>query len=358
MRLLFFGTYDATRHQRVAILADGFRARGDTVEECNVPLGFDTAARVRMLQRPWLLVALAFRVVRTWVTLWRRARRLEGPYDAVVVGYLGHLDVHLARRLFRGTPIVLDYFVSLADTSADRGAGVRPLRRVLRRVDAAATRAADVVLVDTEAQRATVWAPPRDAVLVVPVGAPRSSFRAPVALPETPLRVVFFGLFTPLQGAPVIGRAVAALAGEAVTFTMVGTGQDLAATQAAARANDAVEWRSWVSPDALPDVVASHHVCLGIVGTGPKALRVVPNKVYQGAAAGCVVVTSDTPPQRAALGDAACYVPAGDEEALAAALRSLAADPARVAALRQAAYDAAQRYLPEHVVTPLREHLR
>jgi glycosyltransferase involved in cell wall biosynthesis len=95
-----------------------------------------------------------------------------------------------------------------------------------------------------------------------------------------------------------------------------------------------------------------------VFGTGPKAQRVVPNKVYQGAAAGCVVVTSDTPPQRTMLGDAALYVVPGDAAALATTLRGLAADPARVDALRHAAYDLADsRFRPEHVIAPLRARL-
>lgn len=359
MRLLFFGTYDVARHPRVGILMDGCRAAGDEVVECTVPLGFDTDMRVRMLKQPWLLLGLAWRVLRTWLALWRQGRRL-GTYDAVVVGYLGHLDVHLARRLWPRTPIVLDYFVSLSDTAADRAAGGGLVRRALVAVDRAAAKAADVVVVDTAAQESTVLARPRRATVVVPVGAPSWWFRAPVSLPAAPLRVVFFGLFTPLQGAPVIGRAIGLLADEAgIAFTMIGGGQDLDATRAACGANPNVEWRSWVDADALPDVVAAHHVCLGIVGTGPKALRVVPNKVYQGAAAGCAIVTSDTEPQRAALGGAAVYVPPGSAEAVADALRALAADPARVEALRQAAYEVADRaFRPEHVVPPLRECLR
>ena len=87
----------------------------------------------------------------------------------------------------------------------------------------------------------------------------------------------------------------------------------------------------------LPALVAGHDVCLGIFGTGDKALRVVPNKVFQGAAAGCAIVTSDTAPQRRALGDAAVLVPPGDPEALAAALRRLADDRADLARLRRQA---------------------
>ena len=113
-----------------------------------------------------------------------------------------------------------------------------------------------------------------------------------------------------------------------------------------------------MDPDELPGLVAGHDVCLGLFGTTPKAGRVVPNKVFQGAAAGCAVVTADTPPQRAALGDAAVYVSAGDAGALAAALRELATDRDRLWELRQAAYRRAdETFRPAVVVRPLLERL-
>jgi hypothetical protein len=122
MRLLFFGTYDAGRHPRVEVLREGFRAAGDTVAECNVPLGLDTDLRVRMLKQPWLLAILLVRLARAWSLLWWRARRIGTP-DAVVVGYLGHLDVRLARRMWPRTPIALDYLVSGCVTAAHPAAG-------------------------------------------------------------------------------------------------------------------------------------------------------------------------------------------------------------------------------------------
>jgi glycosyltransferase involved in cell wall biosynthesis len=79
-------------------------------------------------------------------------------------------------------------------------------------------------------------------------------------------------------------------------------------------------------------------VSLGIFGTTSKARHVVPTKIFQGGAAGCAIVTSDTPPQRAALGDAAVFVPPGDAPALATALRQLATDRQRLAELRAAGY--------------------
>jgi hypothetical protein len=52
MRLLFFGTYDAAAHPRVAVLRDGLRAHGHDVHECDEPLGVSTAQRVAMLRNP------------------------------------------------------------------------------------------------------------------------------------------------------------------------------------------------------------------------------------------------------------------------------------------------------------------
>lgn len=362
VKVLGFGTYDTRVHPRAGILLDGLRGHGDDVSELNVPLGLDTEARVAILRQPWRLPVLAVRLLACWARLVLRARRLATPPEAVLVGYLGHFDVLLARGLFRRTTIVLDHLISAADTAADRGERGSVKGRLLAALDSAALGAADVVLVDTDEHATLLPARHRSKAVVVPVGAPAEWFRRgpPEHPPRAgPLRVLFFGLFTPLQGTPVIGRALGLLADQpAVAAVMVGGGQDLAESRAAAAANPRVQWRDWVPPAELPALAADSDVCLGIVGTTPKAGRVVPNKVFQGAAAGCALVTSDTPPQRRLLGDAALFVPAGDAAALAAALRELAADRAGVAALRSAAAALAESaFRPTAVVVPLRSRL-
>jgi 2-polyprenyl-3-methyl-5-hydroxy-6-metoxy-1,4-benzoquinol methylase/glycosyltransferase involved in cell wall biosynthesis len=376
MRVLLFGTYDTSMHPRVATIAEGLRARGADVAECNAPLGLGTAARVDMLAHPWRVAALLVRLARRWATLARAARRMPAP-DVVVVGYLGHFDVHLARLIFRRVPVVLDHLVGASDTARDRrlNGGLRQV--LLRIIDSAALRAADIIVVDTDEHLAALPPRHRARAVVVPVGAPAAwlgAARAPGArapgarAPDArapggrdssgPLRVVFYGLYTPLQGTPVIGAALGRIAGAPIEVTMIGSGQDEAETKAAAAANHAVRWLDWVPAADLPAVVASHDVCLGIFGTGDKALRVVPNKAFQGAAAGCAVVTSDTAPQRRTLGDAAVLVPPGDPGALAAALLRLSADRAELARLRQQAHRLAQqRFAPERIVAPLVQKL-
>jgi glycosyltransferase involved in cell wall biosynthesis len=358
LRVLFFGTYDVRTHPRVQALQEGLRAAGDDVSECNVPLGLDTAARVRILKRPYLLPLLLVRLLGAWVSLWRRARRLPRP-DAVVVGYMGHFDVLLARRLFRGVPIALDHMISAGDTALDRGERPGLKVRALLALDRAALSAADVPFVDTVEHLEVVPADLRERTVVVRVGAPDYWFTEPGAEERTgPLRVVFFGLYTPLQGAPTIGAALGRLADAEIDVTMFGTGQDHSATRLAARGNRRVTWVDWADSSELPAIVAAHDVCLGIFGTGKKARRVVPNKVFQGAAAGCVIVTSDTPPQRETLDGVAVFVQPGDAAGLAAALRELAADRERTAKLRRATYErAVADFRPATVVAPLRERL-
>ncbi|WP_052436205.1 hypothetical protein [Georgenia sp. SUBG003] len=132
----------------------------------------------------------------------------------------------------------------------------------------------------------------RNRAVVVAVGATANWFEAAAPIVRAaaevdaptaggPLSVVFFGLFTPLQGSTVIGRALRLLheRGTAVRATLIGSGQDAEAVHQDVDGLPSVTWVDWVDADELPAVVAGHDVCLGIFGTTEKALRVVPNKV-------------------------------------------------------------------------------
>jgi glycosyltransferase involved in cell wall biosynthesis len=367
VRWLTFGTYDVRSHPRVGVLVEGLRASGDEVTELNEPLRLSTAGRVAMLRQPWRLPVLAAKLARCWALLAVRARRArrQGAVDAVLVGYLGHFDVRLARRLFPRTTIVLDHLVSAAGVARDRGlAGpAGPKARLMRWIDDGALGAADVVVVDTPQHEAALPEAAAAKGVLAPVGATEEWFARGRARDRgsagRPLKAVFVGLFTPLHGTRTLGAALAALAADdEVEVTMVGTGQDYAACRAAAAGNPRVTWIDWVRGEELPELVAAHDVSLGIFGTTEKALNVVPTKVYQGAAAGCAIVTSDTVPQRAALPDAAVFVPPGDPDALAVALRRLAKDRAELARYQAAAHErAVGAFTPPAAVAALRDRL-
>lgn len=353
MNVVVFGTYDPVRHPRIGVIAEGISAHGHRVVELNEPLGINTDEKVKILRQPWRLVVLVGRLLRSWWRLRQHARQAPQP-DAVVVGYMGHFDVHAARRLFPGIPIALDHLIFAADTALDRGERGYWKVKLLRWLDRAALSSADIIVLDTDGHRELVPRSLRSRCVVVPVGASGRWFSEFDVEETENLKVIFFGLFTPLQGASVIGEAIGRLADAPIHFTMVGTGQDYDQTRLLANESENVTWIPWLEPKTLTTAVAKSDVCLGIFGTGPKALRVVPNKVFQGAAAGCAIVTSDSPPQRTLLGDAAILVPAGDAEALAQALRDLAEDREAVRDVRRACRELAnERFRPAKIAAPL-----
>ena len=354
--ILAFGTYEAARHPRIGIIIDGLRLHGHDVVEVNHPLGISTAERVQMLKQPWRLPVLVWKLLRAWLLLGQDVRRMKRSRtlpSLVIVGYMGHFDVVLARLLFRGVPIVLDHLLFAADTARDRGsAGIKAA--ALSALDTLALRCSDVALVDTEEHRLLLPSGVRG--LVVPVGARAEWFEASTRpRSDTDLSIVFFGMFTPLQGTTVIAEALEEVLqdGLDVRVTMIGSGQDSFDVHQRLDRFPEVTWHEWVSPLDLPSIVADHDVCLGIFADTPKALRVVPNKVYEGIAAGCAVITSDTAPQRRVVGDVVALVPAADPRALATEIARLAQQPAELEELRRRSRSAADQFSAAQIVRPL-----
>jgi len=270
-------------------------------------------------------------------------RRPTG-FDAFIVGYPGHLDLPAARRAAGRRPVVFNPLVSLADTLvSDRGRfgpGSLPAR-VLERIDRQAFRSADLVVADTGAHaQFLAQLTGRSDISVCFVGAEERLFR-PGWQARSPFTTLFVGKLIPLHGIETI-LAAAELAPE-LPFRLVGSGQ-LAQLLDARPAN--VEHLAWIEYERLPDELRRAGCALGIFGTTAKAQRVIPNKVFQALACGVPVVTADTPAARELLadGESALLVPPGDPDALADAVRRLAADEElarRIAIGGRAAYERA-----------------
>ena len=118
MRIVVWGTYDLGK-PRVRILLRGLRENGVEVLDCHTQVwnGVDDKSQVNGI---WAKLKILLRWLGSYPGLIWRYLRLP-RHDAVLLGYLGHLDV-LALWPFaklRGVPLVWDAFLSLYDTVVD-----------------------------------------------------------------------------------------------------------------------------------------------------------------------------------------------------------------------------------------------
>ena len=145
---------------------------------------------------------------------------------------------------------------------------------------------------------------PSARIRVIPVGAEEALFTPqpwPQKPADAPLDLVFFGTFIGLQGVDVLARAILQYDGPPTHWRLIGEGpmkadcERLLAPLVGATGPSRVSFEGWGPLPELPGRLASADAILGIFGTSDKALRVIPNKVYQGLAIGRAVITAATP---------------------------------------------------------------
>lgn len=320
MRILYFGTYERDYPRNAQVIA-ALRNAGVEVSERHVSVwersthnwraGAGAAARLVLAEAELL-------------------RRPDGKFDALIVGYPGHLDLTAARRAAAGRPVVFNPLVSLSDTFVGdrRRFGPRsPAGRALKAIDRHALRSADLVVADTRANAdflAELAGLPQNKIEVCLVGAEERIF-SPGWQSQQPFQALFVGKLIPLHGVATVLEA-AVLAPD-LHFRIIGSGQ---LEPLLDHRPPNVEHMPWVDYERLPDELHRAGCALGVFGTSDKARRVIPNKVFQALACGVPVVTGDTPAVRELLADGedALLVPPGDAPALASAVRRLAEEPA------------------------------
>jgi len=233
---------------------------------------------------------------------------------------------------------IVDAYITLWDTLyQDRQLG-RPsglLSRLLLRAEARALRAAEHIIVDTQANAGhlnQLYRVPRQRIHALPLAIdPRTLPSAVTAGQENHkrIRVLFIGTFVPLQGTGVIAQAIAALGGrDDLEFVLIGDGQGAEEVAPLLEQLPHVTWlRGWQPAAVLANELARADICLGVFGGEGKAARVLPFKLYMALAAGKAIVTQHS----YSLPDGCPAIPAltcaASPAALAAAISALAGNP-------------------------------
>lgn len=190
----------------------------------------------------------------------------------------------------------------------------------------------------------------------IPYGIQFEAARPREPRPEgTPLRVLYLGRL--IEEQKRISRIVTlihdlAQGPERVTFTLAGSGPQEAEVRAALAGCETTRLTGLVRNDEVQALLRAHDVLILL-----SDYEGLPLSLLEAMGHGVVPVVSDLPSGMAeAVGTAGILIPVGETGQAAAALRSLARDPARLAGLSAAAQDRARnRYSADRMV---QEYLR
>jgi glycosyltransferase involved in cell wall biosynthesis len=347
MHILMLGAFDPA-YPRHAILQSGLEANGVTVTIRRLPKNAGTAQRAALLARS--LPSL-------------------DEFDALLIPAFNQTLAPLAWALakLRCVPVLLDYMVGLADVNADRETVSGTRVALFRQIDRFNLRTLNS-MTDTAAHRdqfaQTLGISP-SRIHVVPVGVVEHWLTVPPPPLMPPFTVTFIGTYIPFQGIDVILRAAALLRGDSrLRFRLIGSGQTYPAMARLAEELQLDNLKfdaKFYTFDDLQMRLAESTFILGVFGAAEKTGYVVPNKVFDGMAMGRPVITADSPALREwfSPSDHVVAVPAGDPEALAAALQRLAGDPAQIATLGAAAQAHIRAgFLPVHIGAQVKQILQ
>ena len=239
--------------------------------------------------------------------------------------------------------------------------GVLTNRRIiclLERLELAAYRAADAVVVVTDGFRDDLVrrGVPVSKVTTIRNGVDLERF-SPRSKPimgdrswlggmDGELLVLYIGAHGISQGLSSVVEAAAMVAGEGIHVSLVGEGAGKHAVRERVEKLEVknVSMLPGVPRDRVPELIAAADVCLVPLRDVPLFATFIPSKMFEYLGAGKAVVGSVTGESARILDDAgAVVVPAEDPGRLAAALRSLAANPER-----RARMGAAGRAYVEH----------
>jgi glycosyltransferase involved in cell wall biosynthesis len=335
MKVCYFGTYEGN-YPRNRILINGLKLNGVEIEELHESVleRIQDKTKLSVVKKMSLFLSLFIAYLK--LSFRRLALR---EIDYIIVGYIGQLDMVLARLLFPNKKILFNPMISLYDTLInDRGLTKNWLsKKICFYLDKISCLLANKIILDTPEHAyyfQKTFRISSEKLDYIYIGADESIFK-PARQDQhyDEFNILFYGKFTPLHGLKYIVKAAKLLEKEKnIKFTIIGQGQMSQSIKALA--NDLnitnINFIDWVPFNKLPEYINKAQICLGgHFGEGDKAQRVVANKIFQIIASRKPVIIADT---KTALNCGfinnhnAILIPPGDEQAIATVIKLLRND--------------------------------
>jgi glycosyltransferase involved in cell wall biosynthesis len=305
--ILYFGTYEKS-YCRNQILIKSLTKMGHTVKECHVSLWQNKADKLKTFDGINDAIFFLIKLIKAYMLLFIKFLNI-GPYDIVFIGYIGHLDILLAKVFmiftFKKKKIIFDAFISLYDSTVSDRKLIKEhsfLSKIVFMLDKTACRIADIVILDTKAHIDffhNTFGVPKNKMTRIFASADEDIFYPRgVDIKNDKFNVIFIGKYTPLHGIECIIEAAEVLTDNRdIHFTLIGKGQLYLKIRSMVKEKhlNNIEFIEWVEYEDLPKYIGKADACLGIFSPSEKASRVIPNKVFQSMAMGKPIITARTP---------------------------------------------------------------
>lgn len=313
MKVCYFGIYKPEL-SRNRIYISGLRKNGVEVIECR-----DDGGKIAK-----------------YINLWKKHKKIKGDYDAMIVGYPGHVLVPFAKLLSK-KPVIADLLGSFKDAEEhSHKAGLfRRLKDSL--IDFLAVKFADCILLESEAQKDFFVKKFGDnkKFRVLYTGLDEETFYCSEKKRSANKKIVLFrGRLTPESGIFHILKATELLKSRTdISFRIIGfhylLGDKVKKAISDGELSSVELISDYLSDEDLRGKMCDASLSLGQFESSPRLDRTIPHKIFESMYMGLPIVTADSPAVRELLeNNVSClFVNRADPEDMAKKVIRVIDDP-------------------------------
>lgn len=304
MKICFFGTYDK-KYSSNKIILDGFKRNNVKVLEVNNDIRITSLNNTKHLRVLSLInrILIKFSLI---PLIFKNLDKIK-KCDAIYVGYPGHIDILFAYPLAKLLgkklifyPLIILWITFSEDIKLFTKKSI--YARLLKVYEKLIYKLPDLIYADIPLQKKIFveeFKVPAEKIEEIPIGADDLIYKPSGIEKEIKdLKVVYYGLYSPLHGVEYILKAAKFLKKyRDIKFLMIGQGQTFDKNYRYVKKENLknVIFYTDATEENAGELLRSGHLFFGHASKSPTVYRTLPNKVYQGLALGKVVFTVKTP---------------------------------------------------------------